>query len=158
MTLIGCTGHQEIPDGARHAVRAGIRRVLDDAEVPIVGLSSLAVGADQMFAELVLQAGGTLRVIVPSQHYETTFDEAGRGRYHALLAAAADVERLDHPQPTEAAFLAAGQRIVEMCDVLTAVWDGRASRGLGGTADIVDYARRQGRRFEIVWPAGTERQ
>jgi hypothetical protein len=45
------------------------------------------------------------------------------------------------PQPTrELAYLAAGVRVVELADVLFAVWDGKPARGTGGTAEIVERA------------------
>ena len=34
-----------------------------------------------------------------------------------------------------------GRHVVDHCDVLIAVWDGKPSRGRGGTAEIVAYAR-----------------
>jgi hypothetical protein len=40
---------------------------------------------------------------------------------------------------------------------LVAVWDGQPAAGKGGTADIVDYARRHGIEVRIVWPPGTSR-
>ncbi len=36
-----------------------------------------------------------------------------------------------------------GRHVADHCDVLIAVWDGRPSRGRGGTAEIVEYARRK---------------
>jgi hypothetical protein len=45
----------------------------------------------------------------------------------------------------QAAFLAAGIRIAEECEVLLAVWDGEGARGSGGTGDIVARARAIGR-------------
>jgi len=35
----------------------------------------------------------------------------------------------------------AGEKIVEEADIVVAVWDGKPAAGLGGTADIVEYAR-----------------
>lgn len=35
----------------------------------VTGLSCLADGADQVFARVVLEAGGTLEAIVPAQNY-----------------------------------------------------------------------------------------
>jgi hypothetical protein len=69
----------------------------------------------------------------------------------------ATVERLEFDEATDEAFLAGGRRVVDACDRLVAVWDGQASRGLGGTADIVGYARAVGRPVSVVWPAGVTR-
>jgi hypothetical protein len=40
-------------------------------------------------------------------------------------------------------YLAAGKRVVDMSDVMVAIWNGKPAEGLGGTADIVQYALAQ---------------
>jgi hypothetical protein len=128
------------------------------AATQIAGVSSLASGADQLFADTVLALGGRLEVIVPASGYETTFSSPEeRARYRALLGAASAVERLQFPRPNETAFWAAGRRVVDRCEVLFAVWDGGPSRGLGGTADVVEYAKSKRREVEIIWPPGVAR-
>lgn len=122
------------------------------------GVSSLAVGADQRFATVVLQLGGVLRVVVPSRNYDSTFETpCERDQFERLLDQASHVEYLDNEAPSEDAFLEAGHRVVELCDVLIAVWDGLPAQGMGGTADVVAYARSLGRPVTVIWPAGTKR-
>jgi hypothetical protein len=58
----------------------------------------------------------------------------------ALRQRASKCEVLDFKGPSEEAFFAAGRRIVEVSDLLFAVWDGKAAAGLGGTADVVKHA------------------
>jgi hypothetical protein len=123
----------------------------------IIGVSSLAVGADQMFAELILAVGARFDAIIPCDQYERTFNFEDRNRYAALLKRAASIERLAFPHPSEEAYLAAGQRVVDLSDMLIAVWDGRQAQGKGGTADIVTYANSRGTRVTVVWPKGVER-
>ncbi|MGA3159798.1 MAG: hypothetical protein ABSC77_01175 [Terracidiphilus sp.] len=43
------------------------------------------------------------------------------------------------------AYAQAGRYVVDHCDVLIAVWDGKPARGRGGTAKIVQYAQEQNR-------------
>lgn len=158
LTVVGATGHQAIPGRAIPYIEAHLRAALQDVGRDLVGVCSLAVGADQMFALNVLEVGGQLQVVVPSSGYETTFDdERIRTRYRQLLRRASRTDTLDFPEPTEEAFFAAGRRIVEECETLLAVWDGQASQGLGGTGDVVEYARKLGRPVEIIWPAGIAR-
>jgi len=38
-----------------------------------------------------------------------------------------------------------------------AVWDGKPADGLGGTADVVGYARERAIPVQVFWPAGLER-
>ena len=54
-------------------------------------------------------------------------------------------------RPNEA-FLAAGRYIVDHCDVLFAVWDGLPAGAMGGTGDVVEYARRSERRVVHLNP------
>ena len=123
-----------------------------------VGTTSLAAGTDQLFAQELLRAGGRLEVVVPSHGYEASFStEEDLRRFHDLVAAADDVTTLPFPRPSENAYLAAGITVVERSDVLVAVWDGQASRGLGGTADIVSYARVRKREVIVLWPQGVSR-
>jgi hypothetical protein len=121
------------------------------------GVSALAVGADQLFAGSVLRHGGRLHVIVPSHGYETTFRGPDRDRYLEFLANAHEVETLEYPEPSEDAFLAAGIRVVDLSDLLLAVWDGQRAQGRGGTGDVVSYATKLGRKIEIIWPEGLAR-
>lgn len=156
MTTVGITGHQNIPASALPFIRDGLRRTL--RPVPsLVGVTSLAAGADQLFADTVLELHGELRVIVPCDAYESTFTEVDRRRYADLLATATSVVRLPHDQPSEDAFLDAGQRVADECELLIAIWDGEESRGVGGTADVVAYARERDRDVRVMWPEGVKR-
>ncbi|GGV03562.1 hypothetical protein GCM10010211_83480 [Streptomyces albospinus] len=47
--------------------------------------------------------------------------------------------------------------LVGPVDQLLAVWDGKPASGYGGTADVVDYARRTGTPVRVLWPAGATR-
>jgi hypothetical protein len=136
---------------------SGIGGVLRSHRGELMGVCSLAVGADQLFAQAVLDAGGTLHVVIPCERYDETFGRADLVRFRELLGSAAQVETLANPEPTEKAFLNAGYRVVDLCDLLVAVWDGEPARGLGGTADVLDYARSAGRETVIVWPPGVTR-
>lgn len=155
---IGVTGHQDIPPQALEYVRRGTNSILDQVDGELVGVSSLAAGGDQLFVSLVLERGGRSEVVLPCKGYETSFSRPEDLRnFEALLARAANVETLSFDEPSEDAYLAAGCRVVDLSDVLLAIWDGQPARGKGGTADIVEYAKRQGTQVEVVWPQGIMR-
>jgi hypothetical protein len=156
---IGITGHQDIPAEALEYITHGINEVLDGVKDGLIGVSSLAVGADQMFASLVLDRGGRLEIVLPSSGYETTFPNSeDLRRFHSLLARASTVETLSFAEPCEEAYLAAGCRVADLSEVLLAVWDGEPAKGKGGTGDIVEYAKRRGVQVKVVWPAGIARR
>lgn len=155
---IGLTGHQNIPSQALEYVTRGINEVLDRVKDELVGVSSLAAGADQLFASIVLERGGSLQLVIPCRRYEKTFlHPEDFTNFRTLLERAVSVETLSFEEPSEEAYLAAGCRVVDSSDVLLAIWDGQPARGKGGTGDIVEYARRRGTRLEIVWPKGITR-
>jgi hypothetical protein len=158
VTALGVTGHQAIPPDMRASTVDAVRGVLRGAGSPLTGVTSLAAGADQLVATELVRSGGHLHVVVPSRHYERTFTTAeDLACFRSLLEAADDVTTLDYPEPSEEAFMAAGKNIVDRSEMLLAIWDGRPARGLGGTADVVRYARSTGKRVSIFWPDGSGR-
>src|SRR5215472_13409174 len=151
--LVGISGHQAFDAPTTELVREAFRELLADG--PVAGITCLAAGADQIFAETVLELGGRILVICPCRRYEEAFlDEAGRAGYRSLLAAASDLVTMPFDEPSDDAFWSAGRELVDRSDHLIAVWDGRQVGGPGGTAGVVAYARSLGKQVSIVWPDG----
>ena len=149
---LGVTGHQQLTnrDGWSEVERT-LRRILAESTPPLLGISSLATGADQLFARLVLQLGGDLAVVLPFAGYERTFQGRDiRAKYLRLLRRASQIETLDWRGSPQECYLAAGKRVVDRSEVVVAVWDGRPAQRIGGTADVVDYARSTGRPTILV--------
>ncbi len=157
MTALGATGHQNIPAEARRYVTATVREAVRACDEPLLLFSSLAAGADQLVARVVLEEGGSIHAIVPSAGYAETLTGRDRASYEKLLATSAHVVRLGYPEPSEQAYWAAGKVVVDRCEILIAIWDGLPARGLGGTADVVVYAKERGKDVRIIWPAGVAR-
>lgn len=157
MTVYSISGHQSLSADTVRQVVDSFRSLFAKSPGPLVGVSSLAAGADQLFAEEILSAGGVLKVIVPSFNYENTFKGPDLYRYRNLLKRASQVEVIPFSNPGGEAYDAANRQVIEGSDKLIAVWDGSPSRGLGGTADAVAYAQKRGVPVEVVWPAGSAR-
>jgi hypothetical protein len=136
---IGITGHQRLEHSdAWDWVTEAVRETLDQAAPPLVAVTSLAVGADQLLAQLVLDRGGRVYAVLPFRDIERTFADNERASYRRLVSNA-DVEVLEMTGTDEDCYLAAGRRVVDLADMMIAVWDGAPARGKGGTADIVRY-------------------
>lgn len=148
MTVVAITGHRDLENAAlaRRQIEAELARL----DPPVVGVSSLAAGADQLFADAVLDSGGTLDVILPGRDYRESLPDEAREDFDRLLAAANEVSTLDNENVGKDAYVAAGLAMLDRCDVLIAVWDGERSRGRGGTADLVRLARERGIPVRIV--------
>lgn len=155
---VGFTGHQGLAPETIAKVALVLQAELSKLG-PIVGFTSLAEGSDQLFAQCVLDLGGSLNVVIPCAEYETTFEtSASLDKYHELLQAATAVEELSFAAPSEEAFWQAGRRVAEKSEQMFAVWDGKPAGGLGGTADVVAYARELGKPVLIIWPPGSSRK
>ncbi|MER7046218.1 hypothetical protein [Streptomyces jumonjinensis] len=158
MKRIGITGHRFIPLEAHGHIRSGLRAALSAHGGGLEAFSSLAVGADQLFADVALDCGAELTAVIPSDDYADDFTEPGElARFEELRGRAAREVRLGFPHATDEAYYAAGAYIADSCNRLIAVWDGCPARGLGGTADIVRYARDRGTPVTVVWREGLRR-
>lgn len=149
---LGISGHQE-RDGIDWRWTAGalssLIRFLPNVSS---GYSSLAVGTDQLFAEIIIDAGIKHFAVVPFSNYRNEYPLGiDRDRYDRLLGSSTIIE-LGLDMPKSQAFLRAGQWIVEEVDHLAAVWDGEHAEGAGGTGDIVAYALERGLPLSIIDP------
>ena len=157
MIYIGVTGHRIIKE--EDTLEAGIKESLARIEQRFPGqawtvLSSLAEGADQMVARLVIERQPMATLIVPlpfpEEEYLRDFSNAeSRQVFWRLFGIARQVIYCQQLPTHEDSYVAAGEYICEHCDVLIALWDGKAARGKGGTADIVQQARRH--RLPLIW-------
>jgi hypothetical protein len=139
---IGITGHQKIanPDNWPWVAKE-LKNTLNKFNPPIIGLSCLALGADQLFARTVLDTGGQFIAILPFPGYENVFHGEAQYEYLSLLSKATSTICLERSDETdEEAYLLAGKVILEQSDVLVAIWDGMPAEGLGGTGDVVSAA------------------
>ncbi|MBB1246850.1 hypothetical protein GL263_25345 [Streptomyces durbertensis] len=125
----------------------------------LVGLSCIAKGADSLFAEAVLEAGGRLVVVVPSKDYrERRVKPEHAAVFDRLTAAASEVLVMPRETATGEAYEAANGELLRRADRLVAVWDGRPPTGRGGTGDFVVGAGEAGLPVDVVWPEGAARR
>jgi hypothetical protein len=144
MTRVGITGHQRLePPESWSWVTSTMRNELAKISPPLIAVTSLAVGADQLLARLVLERGGSIHAVLPFADIERSFSPDDVRAYRDLINQAT-VEVLNTPGTDEDAYLAAGYRVVDQSDVVLAVWNGKPANGKGGTAQVVHYAKRVG--------------
>ena len=146
VTVVGVTGHRSLPDPALWSwVSDEIDRALASLTPPVVGVSGLAEGADQRFAECVLTGGGSLHAVLAFEGFGDSLEGRDAQEAFADLVARADrVETISPRATREFSYLAEGERVLELSDVLVAVWNGEPARGTGGTAEVVAQAQAKG--------------
>lgn len=165
---VGVTGHRAevLPEGSLPVLRERIRDVLVQIEhsgralldterdcfafgLPrLQFVSPIADGADQIAAEVALELGWELQVILPFERsaYRTSLASDGaRQRFDQLLEQATCLLELPgDPAHSLDAYVMTGRATVAHCDVLVAVWDGLPPRGRGGTGEVVQLALTRG--------------
>jgi nucleoside 2-deoxyribosyltransferase len=176
----GVTGHRVLPEPARimasirEVLDTRIWELFDrplspeQRATPLVFtvLTPLAEGADRLVAKEVLKTSNAeIEVVLPLAREDCLRDFAAaesKAEFEELCLKARHVSVL-RPQPLaragsvaelekeqKRAYEEAGRHVVDHCDVLIAIWDGKPSRGRGGTAEIVAYARGKKRPLIII--------
>ena len=158
--VIGVTSHRNIPVAEIPAVRARVAALFarlrqEFPSLPLIVLSALAEGGDQLVAEEALAAGARLIAPLPmlrSEYVEDFPQGPARARFDALCDAAEVIElplaefaqrrtRAEAPAGHERnlRYAQAGVFISQHCHLLLAIWDGKTSDRLGGTAQVVRF-------------------
>ncbi|MGH3903763.1 MAG: hypothetical protein ACRDTE_06185 [Pseudonocardiaceae bacterium] len=158
MRRIGITGHTNLTEATENVVCEALRDVLrQHPSSDLVGVTCLARGADQLFAQAVLDLGGCVEVVLPASDYRTKIKPNNLARYDTLLDAAESVHVMPFDTSRRESYLAASEYLLSHVDEVLAVWDGGPSGGLGGTADVVSAARERGLPVRVIWPHGAVR-
>jgi hypothetical protein len=155
--VVGITGHRKLRKSELPALRAQVKAFLQDLqacypELPLVLLSSLAEGSDQLAAEVALDLG--LRVIaplpIPVELYRDDFDAPSREvldqqvqRVEVVTLPLRQGKHIDdvaaYGSARDAQYAQAGIFVSSHCHILLALWDGKPSDQLGGTAQVVHF-------------------
>jgi hypothetical protein len=154
--VIGVTGHCDlIPsqhDGLKRRVAAVIAEVRSECRyTPVLLLTALAEGADRLAAHVALSQQVRVVAALPMarEEYEKDFATSeSREEFDGLLKRSSavqvpqtDDDRSDPDEWRRRRYADAGAYIVANCDLLIALWDGRDTHCLGGTADVVRWQR-----------------
>lgn len=160
MTVLAVTGHMGLTDATVPLVEAELRQLLADRAKTgqVTGMSCIARGADTLFAEAVVETGGALVVVIPSEDYRRAVVKPDHApAFDRLVAQAAEVITLPFEHASREAYESANELLLERADVLVAVWDGEPPTGRGGTGDMVEHAQAVGVEVLRVWPQGSAR-
>lgn len=147
--VIGITGHRNLPEkeipGLRDVVREELRRIRKSyPSSPLLLLSSLAAGADQLCAEVGLEEGFELSVPLPMplEEYEKDFRGNDLQQLRTLINRARDVFVVNGIEPyqddRDYCYHQAGTYVAEHCHVLFALWDEEQSEqdSCGNAAEV----------------------
>ena len=151
-TTVGITGHRDIVE--TNELRSSIENLfikLSNKNDEVVLLSPLADGADRLVADIYLEIfKEKAKLIVPmpfdKTRYMEDFEGESKEEFEAYLKIAEDVIEVKNRQGCN--YKSVGVYVADECDVLLALWDGTFNKKSGGTGDIVNYAKDEGK--EVV--------
>ena len=156
---IGVTGHRDLVPEEVPRIEARVRSLFEGLRAqfpdrPLQVLSPLAEGADRLVARVALDLGVKLAVPLPlpSEIYQEDFaTETSRQEFLDLLGRAAAVYELPAAPGSNPArwdkrnvhrnrqYAAAGIFLCAHSHLLLALWDGKPSTELGGTAQVIGF-------------------
>ncbi|MEV4630822.1 hypothetical protein AB0J90_31615 [Micromonospora sp. NPDC049523] len=159
MPRIGVTGHVILANGTAELVAACLAEHLRPYAGPgLHGITCLANGADQLFAREILALDGTYEAVIPAADYrQCAVERENRASFDELLERAVRVDYMPYDRSDRQAYMAASVELLNRCELLFAVWDGRPSVHIGDTADVVRAARERGLPVTVLWPDGARR-
>lgn len=112
--------------------------------------TGMALGVDTWSAEAVLRLKAarpeiTLICVLPCPEQDAKWNAAQKKRYHGILEQC-DKQLTISPRYTRDCMHKRDRALVDMCDILLAVYDGKE----GGTKYTVEYAKKKGRKTIIL--------
>ncbi len=116
-------------------------------------LSTLSEGAEQLLVRQILQVqSANLIAVLPMTRevYRKNFQsENSREEFDKMLQVATEVFELPMADTRLTAFQAANDFVLEHCDMLLVIWDGKPAQGAGGTGELAMAARQ--RSLPLAW-------
>ena len=114
--------------------------------------TGMALGVDMWCAEAVLRLREIhpevrLNAVIPCRGQESRWSAREQQRYQKILAQCSKVMCLSESY-TKDCMMKRNRALVELCDLLVAVFDGKP----GGTKFTVDYAAKLGRKTIVIPP------
>lgn len=149
---VGITGHRNLAKTEAEWLNKELKVEIDQMNID-EAYSSLSVGADQIFAKIIVTKKIPLIAVIPSKKYEETFKADEIEAYKKILSLSQKNIQLDFDEPSDKAFYEAGKFLVNSTDVLFACWNSLPAKGLGGTADIVAYAKKNNKKIIHLNPS-----
>jgi hypothetical protein len=155
--VVGVTGHRDIRPEDEATLTAAVRGIFERLRAryprtPLLLLTPLAAGADRLVARVAVAEGIPYRVPMPlpENEYRKDFGPAEDAEFSTLLVGAQasfampfaegnTSENVDDPDRRARQYATAGAYIAGASHVLIALWDGKHTDTVGGTAQIVTF-------------------
>ena len=131
-------GGYDSDNKTRQYVRKKIREILQaykELDDDIIGISGMALGADQDFCEVCIELGIPYLAYVPFEGQESVWPDPAKKKYQNLLDQAKETTVVSKGSYSPKKMQIRNIAMADACDIAIAVWDGTA----GGTANCYKY-------------------
>lgn len=117
----------------------------------VYGVSSIAEGGDLLFAEICIELGIPLRLLLPMAADElgSTFEVSSWIRAKRALENAMSVEVVGRQDSIDESYYECGIEMVQQCGLVLALWDGDPHRSGECCPQVANFAERIGR--PTIW-------
>lgn len=145
MSVIGVTGHRTFLHSSQ-AITHVARALLTELGATEV-ITGMALGFDQLVAELCVEMGIPFIAAIPCKDQEKLWSPVQQERYHELLNKAARVVMVDDGEYAPWKMQKRNQWIVDHSERMVSYWNGSKE---GGTANCLRYAKHVKRQVEFI--------
>jgi hypothetical protein len=145
-----------------HVFDCGVSADCADPVGSLRMISALAAGADQWIALEAIELGYELQSPIPFSYDEYLLDFTGDLQSGTIfkslfsqatatleLDGAVTYDSLGKRKVDSASYESVGRVMLNQSDILIAVWDGKGSRGRGGSGQVVEEALQRG--IPVIW-------
>lgn len=150
---IGVTGHRNNICKNIKLLNKTLFNILSNEGITHI-VSPLAEGADRIVAKYAIE-NFKAKLIAPIpfkiEEYKKDFNDKSKKEFDEILGQVKPIElssfeNKDKYEPIyddkrNNLYRKCGEYVVDNCDILIAIWDGQEAKGIGGTAQIVEYAK-----------------
>jgi hypothetical protein len=149
---IGITGHRTLENKEKieKIVEDEISKLNNQGGIDKI-ISPLAEGSDRIVANIAIKKfGANLEAPIPFglDEYKKDFNgDDSKEEFDKILNATQAIVLSDNNEINNELrnelYKQCGEYVVDNCNVLITIWDGKVAKGIGGTGDIVQYAKDQ---------------
>lgn len=151
MKLVMLTGHRPNKLGGystnnpvQKRIRKRLTKILSGLghkEAKLGVISGMAIGADQIWAEVAVELGIPFSAYMPFKGQESKWPELSQQKYRKLLDKAYHAKFVNDGEYAVWKMQKRNEAMVDDADLCIAVWDGTS----GGTANCVEYIIKSGK-------------
>jgi len=147
--IFAVTGHRDICKKAIPQIKKILKNTFESFQkkyphTPMILISALAEGADMLVAEVAIECGVELHIMLPYQEevYLKSFKDSENIKiFNKLKSKASKIEVISNidKYSAEKAYEMLGKKLADLSTILIALWDGKYSGEKGGTSEVIKY-------------------